>query len=457
MMVTYFLQAYDKGILSSSTQFGILDDLHLSKVIGHTKSGKAITDNKKFANVSMIFYIGYLVGTYPMMLLAQRYSPSRVLGGATIIWGAVVMSTAGCTTYAGLMVNRVFLGVFESAVAPGFTVLVTFWWTREEQALRLSFWYSCVGLATVVSPLLNYALGQIHSHFLPWKPLFLILGAVTVVWGFVLTFTLPDDPLKTKGLNEDERKIAIARLERNRAGTINHNFKGEQIKEAFTDYKVWSSALIILLTGVPSGALGTFGTLVINGFGYNHFHSLALTCPIGAITFVSIMAAGYLNRRVPNMRYITILVTVLISMAGTLICWIKGPTGHKGLLYAGILLLAIQVAAGGLAVSLAASNIAGHTKKSMVSATTFVGYCVGNIIGPNIFGASPAPVYHAGFMGSTICLALVAVIATASYIALRMENARRDRRTGEASARVYHHHFDEDLSDKQNEDYRYIL
>lgn len=66
MGFTYFLQAYDKGIISAATQFGILDDLQLEMVIGHTASGQAITDNKRYSNCSFIFYIGYLVGTYPM-------------------------------------------------------------------------------------------------------------------------------------------------------------------------------------------------------------------------------------------------------------------------------------------------------------------------------------------------------------------------------------------------------
>lgn len=364
MMFTYFLQSYDKGILSSSTQFGILTDLDLEKVVGHEANGTAIISEKRYSNASMVFYLGYLVGTWPMMLLTQKFGPSRTLGLSTLIWGAVVMSTAGCSGYAGIIINRLFLGIFESAVAPGFTVLVTFWWTREEQALRTSFWYSCVGIATTLSPLINYGLGRINTSLSPWKPLFLILGGITVAWSFVILFFLPDDPRTCKRLTEDERALAIARLERNRAGTITHELNRGQIVEALTDYKVLSSALIILLTGVPSGALGTFGTLVINGFGFDHFQSLALTCPIGVITFSSIMLAGYLTRKFVNLRYILIVVFVLISLAGTLICWIAGSTGSRGLLYAGVLLIAVQVASGGLAVSLAASNNAGHTSES---------------------------------------------------------------------------------------------
>jgi MFS family permease len=258
MMVTYTLQSYDKGIMSAATQFNFNADLKLTTVIGYEKDGTPITNNKKYSNASMIFYIGYLVGTYPMIYLSQRYPTSRVISLATFLWGTVVLSTAGCHNYAGIMINRFVLGFLESTVAPAFTVLVTFWWTREEQALRNGLWYCCVGVATTISPLINYGLGEIHGSIPSWKPMFLILGAITVLWSLVLFFCLPDSPLTTKGLTEAERKIAIRRLERNNAGTISHVFNRSQFIEAFHDYKLYSGTLIVLLTGVPSGALGTF-------------------------------------------------------------------------------------------------------------------------------------------------------------------------------------------------------
>jgi hypothetical protein len=60
-------------------------------------------------------------------------------------------------------------------------------------------------------------------------------------------------------------------------------------------------------------------------------------------------------------------------------------------------------------------------------------------------------------MGSTICLALLIVIAAASYIGLRYENARRDRLYGSVDSRIEAHRAEEDLSDKQNEEFRYVL
>lgn len=69
MMVTYTLQSYDKGIMSAATQFGFNTDLGLTTIIGHQQNGTPITNNQKYSNAAMIFYIGYLCGTYPSMQL----------------------------------------------------------------------------------------------------------------------------------------------------------------------------------------------------------------------------------------------------------------------------------------------------------------------------------------------------------------------------------------------------
>jgi hypothetical protein len=48
----------------------------------------------------------------------------------------------------------------------------------------------------------------------------------------------------------------------------------------------------------------------------------------------------------------------------------------------------------------------------------------------------------------------VVVIGAVTYFLLRRENAKRDKMTG---GRLGLHTIDEDLSDMQNEDFRYVL
>jgi hypothetical protein len=54
-----------------------------------------------------------------------------------------------------------------------------------------------------------------------------------------------------------------------------------------------------------------------------------------------------------------------------------------------------------LSLSLITSNVAGLTKKSVVSAMLFIAYCVGNIVGPQFYLASEEPGYEVCFCFSS--------------------------------------------------------
>lgn len=46
-----------------------------------------------------------------------------------------------------------------------------------------------------------------------------------------------------------------------------------------------------------------------------------------------------------------------------------------------------------LCMSLVTSNVAGFSKRSVVSAMVFIAYCLGNIVGPQFYNESEAPSY----------------------------------------------------------------
>lgn len=46
-----------------------------------------------------------------------------------------------------------------------------------------------------------------------------------------------------------------------------------------------------------------------------------------------------------------------------------------------------------ISLSIVTSNVAGFSKKSVVSSLLFIAYCVGNVIGPQFFLASEEPSY----------------------------------------------------------------
>jgi len=54
-------------------------------------------------------------------------------------------------------------------------------------------------------------------------------------------------------------------------------------------------------------------------------------------------------------------------------------------------------------ISLAQANTAGHTKKNVSFAILYIGYAVGNLIGPQTFRASQAPTYTGGVVAMLVC------------------------------------------------------
>lgn len=87
---------------------------------------------------------------------------------ASLVWGAILMLTAVCQNAGSLLATRFFLGVAESAIAPGLTIIISMFYKKSEQPLRHAAWFlgnTCAGL---FGGLLNYGIGHITS-IAPWK------------------------------------------------------------------------------------------------------------------------------------------------------------------------------------------------------------------------------------------------------------------------------------------------
>jgi MFS family permease len=92
------------------------------------------------------FYYGYIVAVLPFALLFARLPLARTAGVIVLIWGIVCILTVTCDNYPGFVVQRIFLGLTESAVSPAFVAITALWYKPREQAARLGIWYSATGV-----------------------------------------------------------------------------------------------------------------------------------------------------------------------------------------------------------------------------------------------------------------------------------------------------------------------
>lgn len=68
---------------------------------------------------------------------------------------------------------------------------------------------------------ISYGVGTSTTSIAPWRLLFLVMGSVTVVWGVVLAFFLPDSPLQENFLKGKDKYIALSRIKENMTGVEN--------------------------------------------------------------------------------------------------------------------------------------------------------------------------------------------------------------------------------------------
>ncbi|KAL1897878.1 hypothetical protein Sste5346_003730 [Sporothrix stenoceras] len=444
MMTTYMLSFLDKQTLNYSNAYGLQADTHMK--------------GNDYSWVSSALYFGWLTGAYPWQVLLQRYPIGRLIGVMLFVWGSVCMLQAAVYSFSGFFAIRFFLGLLEAVISPAFIILTSMLWTREEQSLRTSYWLSVNGVSSILGALLAYGAGHVTGLAIPqWKLIYLIVGAITFAWGFVILYFLPDGPHNAKMLTEYEKIVAVWRISQNQTGLKHHVIVPAQIKEALLDPKSWLLFLMAICYGILNGGVTNFLSAIIAGFGYSPLKTSLLQTPVGGIELVVVILFGYLSK-FPNMVGVTIILGCLPGLAG-LIGILKIPLTHR---FALVGMCWIQGVLGSPVVlnwTLPGLNTAGHTKRSTVLGVYFVIYCAGNIAGPHLFLASEAPRYPtaikglAGSYGSAIGLQII--YTTWCW----MENRAKARKglLDEVTATEAAMEGFEDLTDKQNKHFRYRI
>ncbi|KAF4432309.1 Allantoate permease [Colletotrichum fructicola Nara gc5] len=377
MCWVYMIQFADKTTLNYASLMGIREDTNLK--------------GNEFSWISSIFYAGYLA------------------------WD-----------YAGLLATRFFLGAFEATVTPAFVLITSMWYKQGEQARRVGYWLSCNGFSLIIMALIGYGLSAVEeSSIAPWKILFLVLGLITVLTGAFNLWYLPDNQANAKFLDDRQRLIAIERIRDNFQGIGSRVWKWDQFREAFRDPRTYLYALFSFLMNIPNGGITTFGSIIVNSFGFNARLSLLLGAPSGLFDIGGKLLFTWLSDKYMD-RTLFAFIAIMFPLIGG-IMMITIPLSSKGALLLGYWMISVSGSSWGLVMVAISNNTLGYTKKVTVNSLQIIAYAAGNWIGPQTFRADDAPLYKRGKMMVAImygCAALVLVVLR--FVNIR-ENKRRDR------------------------------
>ncbi|KAJ5123146.1 hypothetical protein N7448_009243 [Penicillium atrosanguineum] len=445
MCFVFFLQYLDKQSLSYAAVFGLRDDLNLT--------------SSEYSWTSSIFYVGQLVSEYPFIYLMSRLPLTKFVGATVIVWGAICMCLAAPKNFAGFAAVRFLLGFSEGAVSPAFVTITSIWYRKKEHTTRTALWITMNGVAQVVGCLLMYGIGKNGSlSIAPWRILFIVCGALTVVAGIGFFMLMPNGPKDAWFLNAREKEVLSLRLAQDREGGDKTSFSLAQLKEAMLDPKAWMVFWFGVLVTMQSPVL-TFASLVIQSIGYSKLDTMLYTAPSGAVQIAMLWIGTALVYLVPRQRTLVVLALIIPPLIGCVFLLKLDVSAQWGLIVASWMASCIT-APWSILLSLSASNVKGNTKRSIVNTMFFIGYCAGCIGGPQLWTHSPR--YTEGVITGIVtwCLLFVAVIVY--RVLCTMDNKNRDAEGISGGDMAREVELDEnglprnDLTDKEDRQFRYV-
>ncbi|RMZ85216.1 hypothetical protein DV738_g460, partial [Chaetothyriales sp. CBS 135597] len=454
MFILYLLQYLDKTSLGYTAIMGIIEDTA-------STLGSLIIFCHANEEISILLDLSTLGSQASSTSVSS--SPVPQLPLPLVLWAAILMCMAVGKDFAGLSVLRTLLGVFEAAINPGFTIITSMFYRPDEHALRHGIWYGGASIAYIFGGILSYGISFINSSISTWKILFLLFGAITLAWGIAMYWLLPDNPQTARFLTPEERKQAFARVQGLRHSADSRKWNQAQFNEAMIDPRTWLLFLLAITVTLPGGGLTAFSSIITKSFGYDLFQTYLLGMATGGFLLFFVIFTVVISMYVKDGRCISIALLNIISLVGCLMVKLVDPQ-KKLTRLAGLWLIGGYASGFPTILSLISSNVTGHTKKAVVNAVLFLGFCTGYIIGPLTFIAKEAPAYPTAFNIMVACFCgNIAIIMTIRQI-MAFANRKRDREYGRPRSSFSEAAGGEELdleeldeTDWQNKSIRYAL
>ncbi|KAL4772868.1 major facilitator superfamily domain-containing protein [Aspergillus nidulans var. acristatus] len=462
----YFLQQLDKSTLSYGSVFGLIEDANLH--------------GQQYSWLGSSIYLVQLVAQPAIAYILVKIRLGKFLAVMVFFWGISLACMTPARSFGGLLACRIFLGLFESGIPPAFIAITQMWYRRREQPMRLSSWYAMNGVVNMFGSLIAFGLGHIHSSLAPYQIIFLFFGLVTIAFAFIVLFFLPDSPMQSKFLNEEDKLLAIERLRMNQQGIETHEWKWAHVREAFLDLKSFFWFALMFSISIPSGGITTFGPLIIESFGFDQLKTMLFNMPFGAIQLIATLGGAWLATRYKTKGGVIALLCLPAIAGCVMLLEIPRGDAHKGPLLAGYYIISVYPGITPMIYSWAAGNTAGETKKKVINGILLVGQCAGNVVGPNLYTTDEAPGYRRGLLSNLAMFCVLVLLCVLNLIYIFYLNKRQEKRRvamgkpakivdrsmqtvgetdidskGDVNQRVDDNAF-KDLTDFENEDFVYV-
>ncbi|KAJ8094891.1 hypothetical protein PM082_010106 [Marasmius tenuissimus] len=400
----YAVATLDGGNLGLARTAGMGDDLGLD--IG-----------SRYSLISTSFFIPYVLLQLPSNLILRYVGPRICLAFYVISWGAVQLGMAFVPSWGWLLVCRTLLGVFEAGFFSAITFIITTWYRRHEVQTRLAFFFLMTQGINAFGAILAYALSLLAGQrgLNGWQWIFIIEGAITIAFGMIAYFFIPDFPDRNNFLSAEETKFILARIDADRGDALPDDVTTDKVLKHLRDWILWTFVVMFLAATTPAYAISFFSPVILSGMGWGIRDSLLLTAPPYIFAVFVAFTFSWVSDRTQK-RAIFLAVQTLITLTGSAV---TGFAAESGVRYFGIFLMA----AGSLGsvpsiLAYSANNVVGHSKRSVSTAVISAARGVGGIMASTVFRQQDYPRYLNGLwtvIGLQIALLVTLSITTFTF------------------------------------------
>ncbi|GAW05484.1 MFS general substrate transporter [Lentinula edodes] len=298
-------------------------------------------------------------------------------------------------------------------------------YTRNEQMLRVGYWYLMNGTAQIATGFISFGVLHIQtSGFQPWQWLMIITGILSFITAAAFWFLFPDSPTTAWFLTPEERVTAIQRVKVNQTGVGNKHFKKEQFYEAIRDPKTWGFALFSGISNVTN-SISAQSPLITASFGFTYLQTSLLGIVGGLIEICTIWTGVNICARIPNSRAYIGAIYILPNIVGLLMVNLINWNDRIALL-AGQYLNGLGTTSFVLMLSWLNAVTAGQTKKITVNAIMLCAYCIGNAAGPFMWKQKYKPRNHVPWAVIGACYVSTITLLLLLRLYMSRENRKRD-------------------------------
>ncbi|KAF2496711.1 MFS general substrate transporter [Lophium mytilinum] len=447
MALLYLLSFLDRSNIGNARIAGLERDLALS--------------SSQYEWLLTAFYITYIVFEWMTLmdvqspfltlhvLIGRRYRivpPHIYISLCVLSWGIIASLQSTSTSFGDLLFLRALLGVSEAAFGPGVPFYLSFFFRRDELALRTGLFISAAPLATSFASSLAWLITKLGEHgpLAPWRLLFLVEGFPSVVvaaWAWEL---IPDSPGTASFLSPRLRDVAVLRLRQEKEASddidfdVGHKKRGfarekkgrvvfREVLQTLRDPKCYITALMFFSCNVAFSSLPVFLPTIIRDMGHTSLKAQALSAPPYLVSFAVVLLTAYFSDRYQT-RSVFIMLHALLGASGYLLIALAGFFRWDHFWR----YLGIYPAAAGffsaitIIITWTVNNQESDSKKGTgMAMLNIIGQC-GPLVGTRLYPDTDAPFYVTGMSICAIFMIAVGGLAFLLRIVLARANKRVD-------------------------------